>query len=71
MLYPKFALIINSDAPVGIVTDPVPVTDVLPMRFHVKLLFTEVVIFGRLRLKAKINQSKRAWCKSHALNLFI
>nr|DAL76908.1 MAG TPA: hypothetical protein [Bacteriophage sp.] len=23
------------------------------------------------RLEAKINQSKRAWCKSHALNLFI
>ena len=42
MLYPKFALIINSDAPVGIVTDPVPVTDVLPMRFHVNLLFSVV-----------------------------
>lgn len=37
MLYPKFALIINSDATAGIVTDPVPVTDVLPMRFHVNL----------------------------------
>ena len=36
-----------------------------------KFLFTEVVIFGGKRLEAKINQSKRAWCKSHALNLFI
>ena len=43
MLYPKFALIINSDAPAGIVTDPVPVTDVLPMRFHVNLPFISLI----------------------------
>ena len=41
MLYSKFALIINSDAPAGIVTDPVPVTEVLPMRFQINLLFTK------------------------------
>lgn len=35
------------------------------------LPFTEVVISDGRRLEAKINQSKRAWCKSHALNLFI
>jgi hypothetical protein len=37
----------------------------------VKLPFTEGMIADGRRLKAKINQSKRAWCKSHALNLFI
>nr|DAP20845.1 MAG TPA: hypothetical protein [Bacteriophage sp.] len=37
----------------------------------VNLPFTEVVIADGRRLEAKINQSKRAWCKSHALNLFI
>lgn len=36
-----------------------------------KLPFTEGVIADGRRLEAKINQSKRAWCKSHALNLFI
>ena len=36
-----------------------------------KLPFTEGVIADGWRLKVKINQSKRAWCKSHALNLFI
>nr|DAM96686.1 MAG TPA: hypothetical protein [Bacteriophage sp.] len=36
-----------------------------------KFLFTEEVIADGRRLEAKINQSKRAWCKSHALNLFI
>lgn len=35
------------------------------------LPFTEGVIADGWRLKVKINQSKRAWCKSHALNLFI
>lgn len=35
------------------------------------LPFTEVVISDGRKLEAKINQSKRAWCKSHALNLFI
>lgn len=37
----------------------------------VNLPFTEGVIADGRRLEAKINQSKRAWCKSHALNLFI
>lgn len=35
------------------------------------LPFTEVMITDVCRLAIKINQSKRAWCKSHALNLFI
>nr|DAZ60867.1 MAG TPA: hypothetical protein [Caudoviricetes sp.] len=35
------------------------------------LPFTEGVIADGRRLEAKINQSKRAWCKSHALNIFI
>nr|DAE77394.1 MAG TPA: hypothetical protein [Bacteriophage sp.]DAO05109.1 MAG TPA: hypothetical protein [Bacteriophage sp.] len=39
--------------------------------FHSNLPFTEGVIADGRRLEAKINQSKRAWCKSHALNLFI
>ena len=45
MLYPKLALIVISDVSVGIVTDPVPVTDVLPMRFHVKLPFERVYTY--------------------------
>lgn len=35
------------------------------------LPFTEGVIADGRKIEAKINQSKRAWCKSHALNLFI
>lgn len=35
------------------------------------LPFTEVMITDVCRLAIKINQSKRAWCKSHALNIFI
>jgi hypothetical protein len=39
--------------------------------YFINLPFTEGVIADGRRLEAKINQSKRAWCKSHALNLFI
>ena len=42
MLYPRLALIITSDASVGIVTDTAPVTEVLPIRFQVNLPFSVV-----------------------------
>lgn len=50
---------------------PVFSDNVIICIFVSKLPFTEGVIADGRRLKAKINQSKRAWCKSHALNLFI
>jgi hypothetical protein len=75
-------VIINANAffPFGIksVTISTP-EDILPFVISIfsmlgtlfNLPFTEVVISGGRRLEAKINQSKRAWCKSHALNIFI
>ena len=35
------------------------------------LPFTEVMITDVCRLVIKINQSKRAWCRSHALNFYL
>lgn len=55
----------------GFLIDPFNVDLLKRVSSLCNLPFTEGVIADGRRLEAKINQSKRAWCKSHALNIFI